>query len=305
MSWKSKLRRWTPPVIADGFDRRRADPEDRAVARYLAAGRVPFSEGYGEFRNRTITATLDDPDLMDRFATGKSLPTDFAHGLDERCVEYPWALGQLGKIEGLVLDAGSALNHAFLLKRPELHALRLHIVTLAPEAHAFWQLGHGYLYEDLRRLPMDDAVYDAVASISTLEHVGCDNRAYTGNKTTAGSKPDDLDVMVELRRVLKPGGVLLFTVPFGRPDDLGSFRQFDSDRLESAIAAFGPTAEDDRRFYRYGGCGWEISDADSCIDSEYVDWICQHPDERDPDFPVQADHAAAARAVALVRLVLP
>lgn len=304
MNWKSTLRRWIPPVVADRFDARRANLEDRAVERYLASGCVPFSDGYGEFRTRTIETTLDDPALVKLLVTGMGLPRGFGHGLDERCVEYPWALGQLADIDGLVLDAGSALNHGFLLERPEFDSLRLHIVTLAPEAHCFWRLGHGYLFEDLRRLPMAGATYEAIACISTLEHVGFDNRAYAGAEHSAGEDSDFLKVMTELRRVLRPGGVLLLTVPFGRSDDLGSFRQFDRDRLESAITAFGPTVTDDRRFYRYTDIGWTLSDADSCAESEYVDWICRPADEREVDFPVQFDNAAAARAVALVRLVV-
>ena len=43
----------------------------------------------------------------------------------------------------------------------------------------------------------------------------------------------------EMRRVLKPGGSLLMTVPFGMYRDLGAFQQFDRKLLSRAKEAFG------------------------------------------------------------------
>src|SRR6185369_11734557 len=112
-------------------------------------------------------------------------------GIDERCVEYPWLVSRLSREPETMLDAGSALNHAFLLDLPQLSTKKLHILTLAPERNCFFQRGIGYLYEDLRRLPLRSELYDCVACISTLEHVGCDNTAYTGGAEHGAEQDPD------------------------------------------------------------------------------------------------------------------
>ena len=69
---------------------------------------------------------------------------------------------------------------------------------------------------DLRDIPVRDAYYDTISCLSTLEHIGCDNRPFTHKNSNREHRPEDfIFVMKELRRVLKPGGSLLLTVPFG------------------------------------------------------------------------------------------
>ncbi len=307
MSWRQLLRHWLPPAVARVIDARRPSPEQRALRRFEDGGRVPWSEGYGVARNQTIAATLDDSDLTRRFADGGSLPPGFGVGLDERCVEYPWVMARLAGRRGRLLDAGSALNHAFLLDRIDLARWQMQIVTLAPEGSCFWQRGVGYLYEDLRDLPLRDAAFDAVVCVSTLEHVGFDNRLFTGRPPT----PDDSEqgdhrrAMAELSRVLRPGGMLLLSIPYGRPSTFAGFRQYDRQRLDDALAAFGAARHCERVLYRYTVQGWQVATAEECADCEYVEWIARPPDERSSHFPVQPDRAAAARAVACVRLDKP
>ena len=128
---------------------------------------------------------------------------------------FPGFLSQLPAGDALMLDAGSSLNHALLLDDPSVAEKRLHIVTLTPEQECFWQRGISYVFDDLRALPFKDALYDIVVSVSTLEHVGCDNRFYTGRSPSEERLDDFLAAAKEMTRVLKPGGLLLLTVPYG------------------------------------------------------------------------------------------
>ena len=57
-----------------------------------------------------------------------------------------------------------------------------------PRSSSFPQLGVSYLYADLRELPLADATYDRVLSISTLEHVGMDT-SYYGGETKVAEDP--------------------------------------------------------------------------------------------------------------------
>src|SRR3954452_702969 len=63
-----------------------------------------------------------------------------------------------------------------------------HIVTLAPEAAAYWSRGISYVYGDLRDLPYRDGYFDTVVCISAVEHVGMDNSVY-GDSSPRASAP--------------------------------------------------------------------------------------------------------------------
>jgi len=263
---------------------------------------VPWSQSYRDRRWQFTAASLDDLELMARFRDGGPLPSGYGKGLDERCVEYPWVLSRLEPGSARVLDAGSTLNYRQILDQPIWRDTRLHIVTLAPEHQAFWDRGISYLYEDLRELPMSDGVYDTVVSISTLEHVGMDNREFTGRSMDAEPCPrGHLRAIAELRRVLEPGGTLLATVPFGRPLDLGTARVFDQAQVDEMVDAFDPKTAA-CCFFRYTDRGWQTALSEECTDCEYVPWVALPPDQRPAAFPVQADGAAAARAVACLEL---
>src|SRR5688572_11325099 len=102
-------------------------------------------------------------------------------GVDERVVEYAWLFDRMRalKSSGRVLDAGSVLNY-----RPVIDAWRasqfppVSIVTLAYEGHAYPSTHTSYEFADLRQLPYRDEWFSTVMCLSTIEHVGLDNRIY-------------------------------------------------------------------------------------------------------------------------------
>ncbi len=267
------------------------------------SGSVPWSDGYAIHRSRVIASTLADEQAMDVFRRGQPLPAGFGYGLDERCVEVPWVLSRLSRETGRVLDAGSALNFLYLLELPLWRQIDLHILTLAPETNCFWQRGISYLFEDLRDLPQRDGLYDQVISISTLEHVGFDNREFAGAGRLEFRPEDFRRAVSELARVLKVGGRALMTVPYGVPERLSGHQVFDAQGLTNLVDAFGP-AESRLSHYRYDEKGWQLAGPEACTDRRFVDWISRPPAERARSpFPVQPDGAAAARSVACIELV--
>jgi len=163
-----------------------------------------------------------------------------------------------------------------------------------------------YLFEDLRALPVRDDFYDIVVSVSTLEHVGCNNTFYSARIPSADDRRDEFVLAAqEMARVLKPGGLLLLTVPYGRYQFHGAFQQFDRSRLSRAEEAFGNMASIAERFYRYSSAGWQLAQEGECADCEYVTWVAElmRTGQR-PDSPAhEPDCAAAARAVACVKMI--
>jgi glycosyltransferase involved in cell wall biosynthesis/SAM-dependent methyltransferase len=267
------------------------DADGRAEGLQLAgwpeAPEQPWTPEYVERHREFVTRALDDPSLLIAVKTGRPLPSRYGIGFDERVVEFPWTLTR--DLTGVVLDAGSTLNHPHVLIRARPLVEELHVVTLAPEQQAYPFLDVSYLYADLRELPMQDATYDRVVSISTLEHVGMDNEQYGDHTPRAtDSRAGLADAIGELRRVLKPGGKLFVTVPYGRPADLGWQRIFDADGVAEIAAAFGaaPTRQE---CFRYEADGWRRSSAQEAADAIYRD----HFSDPTPD----PDRAVAARAI--------
>lgn len=251
-----------------------------------------WTERYTQDHRRLVEAALADREVLGCFERAGQLPPFYGVGYDERVVEYPWALAQGPR--GRALDAGSTLNHAHVLNffLPRLDSL--HIVSISPEANFFRDRGVSYLQADLRDLPYPDDYFDTVISLSTLEHVGMDN-AFYGVDAPPDPNPrfQGGRAAAELSRVVRPRGMAVISVPFGRRENHGWFRQFDRDDLDDLLSCFG-TKSAETRIYRYTSTGWQLSDLESVANERYRDF------RTEPDLP--PDGAAAARAAACVRL---
>jgi SAM-dependent methyltransferase len=300
---RSLLHDLTPPLLRRGLA---ALVARRAIRGYEIGLERPWSPSYYAYRAQRIAEYLDAAAFTQGVVLGKDLPDGHGRRLDERCVELPWVVGHLRSLPSgsRVLDAGSALNHAFVLDAPVFSCLNLHIATLHPEKNCFWDRGISYLFVDLQELPIVDAHYDLIMCVSTLEHVGFDNSLFGAPESSDGSDAHHRAIR-ELARVLRPGATLLLTVPFGRYERHRTFQQFDEATLQRAIAAFGPADQTTVEYFRYTPTGWVRSGGEDCAEAAYVPWIMQRADERERCFPIQTDGAIAARAVACVRLVKP
>jgi SAM-dependent methyltransferase len=225
----------------------------------------------------------------------ESLPEGYGFRLDERIIEYPWLMSRLPAGAGTLLDAGSVLNFAWLIDHPKVRDKQLHICTLAPERQCFWRRRVSYLFDDLRRLPYRDNWFDWVVCISTIEHVGMDNtQLYTSDQARRENRPEDaLLAMREMRRVLKPGGTLLLTAPYGHATSHGWLQVFDARGIETLTKAFAPSGVK-ATYFRYDAKGWKNSNAAETAEATYFD--VHHSAKPDADF------AAAARAVCCLEL---
>jgi len=253
-------------------------------------GHKPWSFGYDSYKWVTIGKYLDS----NTFNEG-NLIDNYGFRIDERIIEYPWLFSRLPKNEGTLLDAGSILNYKLILDHPSLQAKKIYISTLAPEGNCFWERGISYIFEDLRNCCYRDNFFEWVVCISTAEHIGLDNTLlYTDDISKKENNPHTyLNAIREFYRILKSGGILYLTLPFGKKIKRGWFQVFDGPMIDELITVFNPSSVIETHF-RYQPEGWVKSDRESSKNATCFDIHQQK--EYEPDF------AAFSRGIVCLEL---
>lgn len=93
-----------------------------------------------------------------------------------------------------------------------------------------YEVAPGVLNEDV--VDYDGGPFDTIVSVSTLEHVGYDESSRDPSKGAQS--------VTALRRLLKPGGQLVVTVPVGYNRDFDDFVLSDDDADVSVLKRFRP-----------------------------------------------------------------
>nr|WP_285288969.1 methyltransferase domain-containing protein [Alloacidobacterium dinghuense] len=195
-----------------------------------------------------------------------------------------------------MLDAGSTLNHSFLLKRAPVSKSKLAICTLAPERQCYWRQGISYVFEDLRACMFRSETFDTIVSISTIEHIGLDNTLlYTPDETKRESESRDFRAAIrEFRRIIRPGGICYITVPYGKACKRGWFQVFDAQMVQMVLDDFKPKYHE-IEYFGYSPSGWHGADPGDLTEATCFDI---HQEKNfGPDF------AAFARGLACMQLV--
>jgi O-antigen chain-terminating methyltransferase len=220
----------------------RRDPElaalERTVPRATLLRELVASEEFGRL------AAIDEAIA----AAGDGRFLEAPPGTDERLIEIPWALARV-RPGDRVLDVGTANAEPAYVAALAGRAREITGVDLA-EADI---PGIRTVVADVRDLPFEDGSFDLVLCVSTLEHVGRDNRVYGAADEV---DPDGIaDALEELRRV---GGRLVVTVPCGEPEDHGWFVQLEPDAWNDAFLEAGFSVLEEE-VYALGPEGWRAA----------------------------------------------
>lgn len=261
---------------------------------YKRHGSKPWSIGYSDYRSIFIKDVINSSSLLKLFHDHHPLPTGFGFKLDERVVEYPWLISRLNSDASYLFDAGSTLNIDFILSHPKLKQKKIVIYNLAPE-NVIRDENISYIYGDLRSTILQDELFDIITCISVLEHIGMDNAMiYSKNPQLREAAVNDYKrVVTELYRLLRPGGQLLLTMPYGRYENHGWLQQFDAELVADVINIFQPQHHH-ALYYKYSINGWNTATPEECENCSYQD---VHKDR-----VVPPDFAAAARAVVCLEM---
>src|SRR5436309_530447 len=254
----------------------RRPPEPDARDRALAKLRDGTLSRAGLLRELVSSEEFDRVTLLDdalAFAAGeRARPRDgrgpwrprLLHApatADERSLEIPWALARYDG-ERRVLDVGYAFAEpAYLAGLVALGAEELVGVDLAQTDVS----GLRGVVADVRSLPFDDAAFDLVLCVSTLEHVGRDNEVYDVDADRA--EDGDAAALRELHRVLAKDGRLLVTVPTGVPENHGWQVQRAPEEWVDVFERAGFLVFEDE-LYVYGD-GWRPATLDEARRARY------------------------------------
>jgi hypothetical protein len=128
------------------------------------------------------------------------------------------------------------------------------------------------------------------------------NEIYTSDKAFHESSTEDYLIAVrELRRVLKPNGRCLISVPFGRYQNDIFQQQFNLEMVEKIKQEFSPSQLTEE-FYIYRSDGWQVSTLEECQDCEYFNVHKTKYFDKNSTLDYDEDLAAAARSIILLEL---
>lgn len=143
----------------------------------------------------------------------------------ERIVEVPLVLNNIPKNKMKILDVGCRYS--------------LLPIQLASMGHDVWGIDlHNYRRKhpnfifkkgNILRSHFKNDFFDVVVSLSTIEHIGLE---FYGERSNING---DRQAIEQIHRILKPGGVFLLTLPFGKAMDAKWYRVYDRERLRGLL----------------------------------------------------------------------
>lgn len=134
-----------------------------------------------------------------------------------RCIEYPFAASNIGDAK-IILDVGSAKADRFWISW--LDSLNIDVYATDYDELTYPVHNIKFYKSDVRTLGFQENTFDKIIAVSVLEHIGLDRPQVVSKAKPETMGDGDLEAFRELLRVLKPGGEIIMTLPFGIRDCL-------------------------------------------------------------------------------------
>ncbi len=213
-------------------------------------------------RNKTLVIVEDAPGATDRLVRmvwnaatilrhrrlNRSWGRNAKLVVSEQLVENPMVLRSLHPDDRTVLDFGGVESVLPL----QLAALGVEVTVLDQRAYPFRRPRLRTIRADVLKDTLDAGPFDAVISVSTIEHVGL------GRYGDVVDADGDRSAVSRLWSMVRPGGRLIATVPAGAPATQRGYRVYD----EARVRATFPNVTATRWFMKDGREGvWLEADA--------------------------------------------
>jgi SAM-dependent methyltransferase len=148
--------------------------------------------------------------------------------VSERIIEHMFVHTRLPPPPAKVLDLGCAESIAAIEMASFGYQVEGVDLRKLPVYHPSFSMVEG----DIAELPFADESFDAVVSLSTIEHVGLDWY------TPVSEEASDHRAVAEAHRVLRKGGRFILTVPFGQSVTTKVHRVYDLPGLDELLQPF-------------------------------------------------------------------
>ena len=149
---------------------------------------------------------------------------------NQRIVERFWVMSRMSQVApgARVMDARCSESTLSL----ELASSGYHVTAIDKRNYGLSHPNLRSFIADLCSLPFADGHFDAAVFLSTIEHVG---PGHYGDET---EHEKDIEAMAEAARVLKPGGTLVLTTPYGVGNQSEAHRIYDACGLARLLQPF-------------------------------------------------------------------
>lgn len=149
----------------------------------------------------------------------------------ERIFEKGFCFMQIGKFAAQIkriMDVGCCFSSLPI----ELASLGFKLWGIDVNDYFLKHPNFKFVKADVRLTPFGNDFFDLVTAISTIEHIGL------GYYKEARADDGDYQALREIHRVLRPEGLFIITLPYGRNMATPLFRVYDDQRLSFLIQNF-------------------------------------------------------------------
>lgn len=217
-------------------------------------------------KRQTVTLSIDLPSWLHRLLRRfrRSVPFLLKKGpavnlLGDRDIEWSWVASHIPQGPGLCLDFGNGGSMLGLIA-----AMRGFETTALDLSSPDWPYDHPHLSfvkQDILDCKLPESRFDLIINCSAVEHVGLAGRYHV-----AASRADgDLEAMRIMRRLLKPDGIMILTVPVGKDKIFAPYcRVYGQNRLPALLDGY--RAEEEDFWVKDAANHWVSCTKDSALD---------------------------------------
>lgn len=126
----------------------------------------------------------------------------------DRYIEYSWIASHISPGTGYALEVGCGRGYLALIAAR--CGFRVTAIDLTPVSWLYIHPNLNFIQTDLLDLNITPSSLDLIINCSTIEHIGLGRY---GDKLNLNG---DIEAMKLLRNLLKPGGIMLLTIPVGK-----------------------------------------------------------------------------------------